>query len=169
MATTTSEAFYLGIFADLDTNETDFLAEDAGDLVGLTFGSAGAPLYYSIDSLTTDDADDDGVVRTNSGGQTGENLTYNGTSSVFDSVASFSATITHIGGTTGTAEAIFAQDELGRVFLELWDAGNTSNVPLSLLPIESITLNSLTGASYCRTFNTTENDPFLRWHRRRHP
>lgn len=147
--------------ADLDTNEADFLAKDSGDLVGLTFDGAEAQLYDSIDCLTTDDADDDSVSRTNSGGQTNENLTYNGTSSAFDTVITYSTTITYIDGTTGTAEVIIAQDELGRVFLRAWEAGNTINDPLSLLPIESVILNTLTGASYSGTFNATENDAFI--------
>ena len=73
MATNTFEAFYLGIFSDLDPNESNWQAENSSSLLGLTFGGSDAPLYDSIDSLTTDDANNDGAIRENDNGQAGEN------------------------------------------------------------------------------------------------
>lgn len=161
MATNTMEVFYLGSFADMDTNENDFVAENAGNLVGQTFGGSGAPLYNNIKSLTTTDADNDGYIRTNSGGQTGEQLTYNGVSSTFDSIVGYNATITYNDGTTGTVVVVVMQDTAGRTFLAPWRAGHANNAALGIKPIQSIKLDSVAQNNNIGSSVNQEKNAFL--------
>ncbi|WP_158623211.1 Hint domain-containing protein [Pseudorhodobacter sp. E13] len=155
------EVFYLGTFADMDTNENDYVAENAGNLVGQKFGGSGAPLYNNIKSLTTTDADNDGVVRTNSGGQTGEQLTYNGVSSTFDSIVGYNATITYNDGTTGNVVVVVMQDAAGRTFLAPWVAGHANNTALGIKPIQSIKLDSINANNNIGSSINQEKNAFL--------
>ncbi len=161
MAINTIEAFYLGIFSDLDPDESNFQAEGSSSLLGLTFGGPDAPLYDSIDSLGLDDADDDGSVKENDNGQTGEDLIYDGVRSTLDSVIDYNVTITYSDGTTATTRMGVVQDEMGRLFLRPFSAGNPVNDVLDDKPIESITLDSIVGDSFSGNAPTTEQDAFI--------
>ena len=161
MATNTMEAFYLGTFADMDANESDYVAENASILVGQTFGGPSAPLYDNIKSITTNDSDNDGAFRNNSGGQTGELITYNGVASTFDSVALYNATITYSDGTPSSITAIIVQDVSGRAFLVPWGVGNAGNVALGLMPIRSVTLNSVNSNNFGSMAMNRESNAFL--------
>ncbi|MGB7317496.1 MAG: hemolysin, partial [Planktotalea sp.] len=148
MATNTFEAFYLGVFSDLDPNEGNFQAENSSSLLGQTFGASTAPLYDSIDSLTTDDANNDGGVLENDNGLIGEDLSYDGMASTLDSVIEYNVTLTYIDGTTATTQIMLLQDEAGRVFLAPFSAGGGNNTTLGAKPIESITLDSVASDNY---------------------
>lgn len=161
MATYTMKAFYLGTFADMDVNESDFTAELASNMAGKTFGSGTDPLYNRINSLTTNDADNDGTVRHNSGGQTGETLTYNGVASIYDSLSPYNATLTYNDGTTASAVVILMQDELGRVFFAPYVDGSTSNVPLSAKPIQSVAIVSAIASSNYGNYAKQASNVFL--------
>lgn len=161
MAINTIEAFYLGSFSDLDPDEFDFVAEGSSSLLGLTFGGPDAPLYDSIDSLGLDDANDDGSVKENDNGQTGEDLIYGGVRSTLDSVIDYNVTITYSDGTTATTQMGVVQDEMGRLFLRPFSAGSPNNDVLDDKPIESITLDSIVGDNFSGNVATTEQDAFI--------
>lgn len=143
MASQTIETFYLGIRPDLDTNDSNFQSENAGALVGQVFGGANDPLYERIESLSFNDADNDGAVRTNDAPQTGEELEYQGVSEVMDSVQTYNVTLTYIDGTTAPAHLVIVQDVTGRTFVTSWNVGNADNTPLGAQPIESIQIDSV--------------------------
>ncbi|MFV1564362.1 MULTISPECIES: Hint domain-containing protein [Phaeobacter] len=161
MATNTFEAFYLGVFSDLDPNEGNFQAENSGSLVGQTFGGSAAPLYDSIDSLTTDDANNDGGILENDTGQVGEDLVFGGVASTLDSVIEYNVTLTYIDGTTATTQIMLLQDESGRVFLAPFSTGSGNNTALSAKPIESISLDSVSADNYSGLLANTEQDAFI--------
>ncbi|KPN63705.1 Ca2+-binding protein, RTX toxin-related [Aliiroseovarius crassostreae] len=161
MAINTIEAFYLGIFSDLDLDESDFQSEGSSSLLGLTFGGPDAPLYDSIDSLGMDDANDDGSVKENDNGQTGEDLIYDGVRSTLDSVIDYNVTITYSDGTTVTTQMGVVQDEMGRLFLRPYGTGNGFNDVLDDKPIESITLDSIVGDSFSGNVAFAEQDAFI--------
>ncbi|KEJ88970.1 Hint domain-containing protein [Sulfitobacter donghicola] len=143
MAVQTIEAFFLGVLTDLDTDDSNYLSENAGALVGQTFGGSGTPLHENIQSLNLEDADNDGVVWANDSGTTGENLEYQGVAAVLDSAQSYYATLTYSDGTTAPAHLVIVQDVTGRTFLTSWNSGNADNAPLGAKPIESIQITSV--------------------------
>ncbi|MGJ5620168.1 Hint domain-containing protein [Sulfitobacter sp. MF3-043] len=161
MATNTFEAFYLGVFSDLDPNEGNFQSENSSSLLGLTFGGSEAPLYDSIDSLTTNDANNDGAIAENDNGQAGENLIFGGVASTLDSVIEYNVTITYVDGTTATTRIVLLQDVSGRVFMAPFTAGSGFNPALGAKPIESMRLDSIAGDSYSGVYATTEQDAFI--------
>lgn len=161
MATNTFEVFYLGTMADMDSDESDTVTENAADLVGLTFGSAGDPLWQEITTLTADDANDDGYVDSNDAGLTAEDLTYDGTSSALDSSVEYWVTITYTDGTTATTEMMVIQDVSGRVFLSPLQTGDSQNDVLDDKPIESITLDSVSWDSAEDIYLDVESDAFI--------
>lgn len=164
MATNTFNAFYLGNFADIDPDESNFVAENAAILSNRTFGGTGDPLYNRIEPLTTNDADNDGIVRTNSAGQTGEGITYKGTTSTFDSAATYNVTITYIDGTTATAVVAVMQDVAGRTFLVPFETGNAYNTALSAKPIQSVSFGSVNTNNYYGASINQEKNAFSNSH-----
>lgn len=161
MPINTIEAFYLGVFADLDPNEGNWQSENSGSLLGQSFGDVYAPLYDSIDSLSLNDANSDGAISENDNGQVGEKLIYNGTSATLDSVIDYNVTVTYSDGTTATTQMNVLQDVSGRLFLLPFVSGSQFNVVLDDKPIQSITLNSIVGDSFWGTAGNSETDAFI--------
>lgn len=143
---TTFSAVYLGQLADIDTWEGNTTAENAGALVGMTFGGPGDPLvddfvtwsqygsvgsYYDMDGYPAD------YFRINGGSP-----------QRFDGTAVYNATITYTDGTTATMTAVIAQDTNGNAYLvpEYVSPGDQS--VLEAGPIQSLTLNSLAGNNF---------------------
>lgn len=102
MALSTSDAIYLGNFADADTDEASFTVENTG-VYQNTFGSVGAPLSDQIVSVTYDDADNNGNLPTDNAGGT-ETISYDvgggPVSTNVDSLATISVTVTNSHGST---------------------------------------------------------------------
>lgn len=157
----TIEAFYLGTMSDLDPDESNYISENADDLNGLTIGSNNEPLYDSIDALTLEDTDDDGVLYSNDNGGNAEDLTYAGTSSALDSILEYNVTITYSDGTTVTTQMVVLQDVSGRVFLSPYREGRVENEVLDDHPIVSIRIDSLSGDDYSGLFSDIEQDAFI--------
>lgn len=161
MATNTIEAFYLGVFADIDPNEGDFIAENAGTLVGQTYGSSGAPLHANINSLTLDDANNDGLVSEDDAGPSAEDLIFGGVNSVLDSATEYNVTLTYSDGMTATTQMVLLQDQSGRAFLTPYVTGSPENNVLGDKPIESISLDSVSNNNYVGSEFNLEQDAFI--------
>lgn len=160
MTTNTIEAFYLGVMADLDPDETNVTTENSASLIGTVVGGPSDQLYKRIDSLTLDDANSDGAVMSNDNGQTAENLIYGGVPSALDFVDRFDVTITYNDGSTATTRMLVMQDELGRVFLTPRQSGNTDNDPLDDRGIESIRFDAVDN-NFIGSWTDLESDAFV--------
>lgn len=157
----TIEAFYLGSMNDLDPDEANYMSENSDSLVGLLFGGRDAPLYDSIDALTLEDTDGDGVLYSNDAGQDAENLSYDGTSSALDSEIRFDVTVTYIDGTTATTQMGVLQDASGRMFLIPHRGGSSQNEVLDDHPIISIQIDSIVSDEFQGMYTDVEQDAFI--------
>jgi hypothetical protein len=148
MVTRTYEAIYLGTFAALDPDDSDFVAENAGLFVGTTFGSSGAPLFGAILPVTIDDADGSGAVGEDRGN--GEPLSYDlgagPVSALLASTQIYNVTLTYApssGLPPATVYMVTVQDALGNVFVLPPHRDDPNVAAFEAGPIESITVNSL--------------------------
>lgn len=179
----TVEAFYLGTMSDLDPDEANYLTENAGNMVGLTFGTGGevisngtdlgdaysifgsapneTPLYESIVLLDVNDGNGDGITTANDNYSVADDLTYEGSTSALDSVLSYNVTVTYTDGTTATTTMLIMQDESGRVFLSPHTEGHVDNDVLDDHPIVSIQIDSVAGDGYSGVYNDVEQDAFI--------
>ncbi len=130
---------YLGNAADVDTDESNYFVENAGNLLG-TYGSSSDPLFSHIVTIETDsptiyiDADQD----TGNG-----SLTYDtgsgATTAELDSFITYNSVIKFADGSTTNIVIDVVQVTNGDLFLLAWD-----NYPiLSTQGIESIQLTSI--------------------------
>ncbi len=142
---TTFDVLYLGTAASIDATEGDTISDNAGFLVGSTFGSSGDPLYGNVQTLSPG-----GTAGGTAGVYDTDNLSSNdtfkidgGSDQTFDGVAVYNATITYADGTTATITAVIAQDTSGNLYLVPETSYNTDQVALEAKPIESLTFDSL--------------------------
>lgn len=143
MAYSTSDAIFLGNFADADTDEATFAAEDTS-IYAQDFGSAGAPLHENVVSVTyTDDNQDGGIVTDNNGTeQISYDLGTGSTTSLIDSLALVSGTVTYVDGTTQTfSNGVMYQDTNGNLFLTNSDFAGTDLNSVSGSRIQSVDIN----------------------------
>lgn len=139
---TTFDVIYLGVLADMDTTEFNNDAEGAGDLVGLTLGSSGDPLFDHIQSFspgsTGYSGDDATAYDPNS---TNDTFSIDGgPDQIFDMGMIYEATITYADGSTATANVMLAQDTVGNTYLTPQSSYNANQAAIEAGPIESITL-----------------------------
>ena len=132
-------AIYLGNAADMDPDEFNPAAENAGSLLG-TYGSVEDPLKNNKVSVSANDADNSGQIE---GNDPSEPLTIDGVSKVMDSVVQYQATITYMDGTTATITAIVMQTTDGDLYLAPEIADNADKAAMEAGPIRSLTLNSV--------------------------
>ncbi|WP_233253536.1 Hint domain-containing protein [Paracoccus binzhouensis] len=102
MPTETSiRVIYLGQASDLDPNERYIGAENAGDLVGTTFGSEDAPLAQAITPVTLHDGNDDGRISFDGrrGPPSNEYGIHDGAQHYADSGIIYRGTVTYMDGT----------------------------------------------------------------------
>lgn len=159
---TTFNVLYLGDFADLDPTEgrsrggnyePNYEVENAGSLVGMTFGSATSPIQDSFATFSKISTTD-GVYRTDNGGR-GDNaddfqMQYaDGTTAVLemDSTVVYNATITYMNGETAQITAVLFQAQTGEVFLAPEFEQNSDQTWLEYRGIRSVTLDSLATSS----------------------
>lgn len=132
----------LGTFADIDTDETNGISENAADLLG-TYGSVGAELYNAFETATTNDTDNNNTLADNDNGATPETLTVNGVTYDLDSTQVYNATVTFIDGTSGTFTAVVSQTTTGEVYMMPEFSNNADNILLTSQPIVSISLDTV--------------------------
>jgi hypothetical protein len=161
MATYTLEAFYLGELADLDPNEGNFTSENAGTILGSTFGGGGDPLRARIENLTQDDPNNDGIIVANDDGQTAESLFFDGASADLEAVLEYMVTLTCLDGTTATTTMCLLQDVNGHAFLTPFQTGQSENDPLDDKPIQSITFDAIAGDGFFGVVTGREPDAFI--------
>lgn len=157
----TIEAFFVGVGPELDTDESNWTAEQAASLVGNVYGSTGSPLYQNIELLTLDDSNNDGVIREDDQAGIAENLTYSGSASTLDSILLYNVSVIFNDGSSNTAQMIMLQDDLGRMFLSPMPSGDASNNVLDDGPIRSITIDSIAGDGYYALPVGIEADAFV--------
>lgn len=148
---TTFQVISLGVLPDIDTIEGDTLAEDAAELVGMTFGGVGDPLvndfvtfapgtggYGGGDSVVYDQDNDPA-----------ENFTINGgVDQVFDSGASFTATVTYIDGTTASITAAIIQDVAGNTYWAPEFSDNADQAAIEAAAIRSLEITGVNADIY---------------------
>jgi len=142
MATTTTSNFiFLGNFVDIDTNETDWDAEDGDALLGNYQGAK----MQNI-SVSQNDANDDRVIRDDESGQS-DTLSYDtGGGQVTvqaDTSAWYNAVVTDTGGTEHIVKVVVVQMTNGDAFVVDYFG---SDFPLA--NIDTLELTSVGGTNY---------------------
>ncbi len=150
---TTWSALYLGNFGtQLDSIEGNSVSENAGVLVGESFGSAGTPLSEQVVSVTTIEAGGLSTVMdvNDSGDQVQFDLGDGAGSQTndFDGGAVYNATLTYSDGSTGSITAAIFQDAEGNLFLAPEFDENSDVTAMEAGAIESISLDSLVGDTF---------------------
>jgi len=145
---TTFGIIFLGNIADLDPFEGNGVAENAGTIVGSTFGSSGDPLYDHTQTMSVG-------TTSYTGGATHDaydtdNFFYDdqftvdgGGDQTMDAVSSYDATITYLDGTTATISAVLFQDTSGNFYFAPEMTANGDQTVLEAQPIQSLTLDVL--------------------------
>lgn len=140
---TTFNVISLGVLADIDPREGNYLAENASALEGMTFGAPGAGLVDDFASLSP--------VGNPGGEYEVDNTIANeqfsidgGTPQTFDSTATYHATLTYSDGTTANITASIIQDTDGNAYLVPEVEFNTDQGALEAGPIQSLELGKLT-------------------------
>ena len=148
---TTFNWIYLGKAADIDTAEGNTNAENAGALVGTSYGSAGAPLYNRITSVTTNDTNGDGALNQNAsaGSETfTTNIGSGAQTLTFDSAVQCNVTLTYADGTTGTGTMVLAQDTAGNLFLAPQKVTDSTSALQEARPILSLRIDTVVASDF---------------------
>jgi hypothetical protein len=138
-------AIHLGAGSIIDPTEGNTLAENAGLLVGQTFGGPGNALAGDIVQVETfDTSGNDALDQNNS--IANEVFTADigaGTQSfTFDAATAYGATITYLDGTSVNTTVVLFQDVTGQTFLAP-GLSAAANAPLIAGPIQSVTINAV--------------------------
>lgn len=139
--------FELGKQPLWDTREGNTTAENAGSLVGQTFGGPGDALVNYARSFAP------GSTGYSSGRSTAYDMAQDtdtftidgGPDQVFDATAVFDATITYVDGTTARISAVVFQDNDGNTYLAPEYSQNADQAALEAGPIRSLTIKSMIG------------------------
>ena len=145
---TTFHVLYLGTIAPLDPIEGNINAENAGAIVGTTFGSVGDPLYDHIHTFSPGSTSYTGGMLSDA--YDVDNNVINeqfridgGVNQTMDASVVYNATITYVDGSTAAISAVVFQDTAGRFYLAPEVTYNADQVALEAQPIRSITFNSV--------------------------
>lgn len=148
---TTFNWIYLGRTGSIDPTEGNNTAENAGALVGTTWGTSGDPLYTRITSATTiDNGGISGSLDNNNSVSNDEFITNIGAgiqTFTYDANAVYNATITYTDGTTATITAVLVQSTTGELFFAPEITANPDTLAQESKPIVSITLGTLVNAT----------------------
>lgn len=145
---TTFNWIYLGFSSTLiDPTEGNTLSEDAGLLVGTSYGTAGDPLYEHVTRATMiDNGGAATALDTNNNASNDQFITDIGggpQTFTYDGLAVYDTALTYTDGTTATFSAIIVQDTQGHLFLAPPLSFNADVATLTARPIESITLGTV--------------------------
>ncbi|SFJ40336.1 Hint domain-containing protein [Celeribacter neptunius] len=142
---TTFDVFYLGTIGDLDPFESNSTAENAGTIVGSTFGTTTDPLHQQVHSFSPGNYSGGDVTTYDTNNQIA-NDTFRidgGSLQTFDALISYNATLTYTDGSTTTINALVMQDTAGNLYLVPQLSYNSDQVALEAQPVSSITLDSV--------------------------
>lgn len=146
---TNIQVISLGWNPDLDPNENRIGAENAGSLLGRTYGSEGNPLARNISQLTLHDGNSNGLVPFNGplgSGNATEYVTFNGSNHYIDTGILYSGSITYMNGTTVhnvPLRVVQATDGNMALLPPPADASSSEINALTSLPLQSIRLTSV--------------------------
>lgn len=147
---TTFSVISLGHHALIDPTEGNSTAENATLLVGETFGGPGDPLLNEFQTFSSEGHR--GGVRSaydQNNNVSNDRFSINdGPDQTFDAAATYNATVTYVDGTTATVTAVVFQDTEGNTYLAPEFSGNSDQAALNDGAIQSISLDSLNGATY---------------------
>lgn len=161
----TWSAIYLGNYSSIDPTEGNNTAENAGGLVGETFGAPGDPILANETTVTTYDGGgyNGALDNNNSNGSYDWFYTDIGNGSQwyrFDSGATYNAIITYVDGSTQSVIVVIFQDTYGNTFLA--PSLNTSaNATLNANALQSLELISVHGATYSGLADSRSTDVFI--------
>jgi hypothetical protein len=156
MPVSSSDAIFLGNFADADPHESNFSAENTSVYTGV-FGSSGSPLHEEVVTVTYDDANSSGTIELDHDFGASEHIRYDvgggHVTAVVDSLVVVELTVTYTNGSSQAfSNAVMYQDTQGNLFLTNSNfAGTNLNGPDNL-PIESINVTAVTGSTYTGLF-----------------
>ncbi|MCG7518161.1 Hint domain-containing protein [Ruegeria sp. Ofav3-42] len=142
---TTFNAIFLGQLAIIDPTEGNNTAENAGALVGQTFGSPGDPLLN--DAVVWSPVGNTGGTYENDANVDFDFFAIDGATTLFDAAVAYNATITYVDGTTANITAVIAQDVFGNTFLVPEFSANSDQAALEAQGIRSLTLDSINVAT----------------------
>lgn len=148
---TTFTVFSLGVNADIDTVEGNTLAENADALVGSVFGGPDNALFNSAKTFSPGTGGFAKGVDTayDQNNTPGENFRINGGSNqTFDSSVIYDATITYTNGSTAKITAVIFQDTTGNTYWAPEFTANSDQAAMEAGPIQSLSLDSLSGANF---------------------
>ncbi len=142
---TTFDVIYLGVQADFDTVNGDYIAENGSALEGLTIGSAGDPLFSRVQSFSPGSTGYSGGANANLYDPNATVDTFRidgGPDQTHDMTMGYNATVTYADGTTATGQFSVFQDHDGNTYLAPETSYNADQVVLEAKPIASITFGT---------------------------
>ena len=161
---TTFNVISLGVQSLIDPTEGNTTAENAGDLVGLTFGDVSNPLWEQTQSFapgSTGFAGGTGTAYDMNNNLANETFSLDGgPEQTFDGTSIYNATITYTDGTTATITAVLFQDTAGNTYLAPEFSANGDQTALEAGAIRSLTLDSLFGNGYSGLTGTRQTSNF---------
>lgn len=151
---TTFKVFYLGNHADIDPTEGNNSAENAGALVGQSFGSSADPMLHEIQTFSPGSTGFGNGTTSKSGKAYDTNSSAGDTFKIdggpdqdFDSLAVYNATLTYSDGTTANITAVVFQDTNGNTYLAPEMSDNADQAKLEAAPIESMKLGTVVASN----------------------
>lgn len=160
---TTFSVISLGQHALIDPTEGNSTAENASLLVGETFGGPGDPLLNNFQVLSSEGHR--GGVRSaydqNNNSSNDRFSIDGGPDQTFDAAATYNATVVYVDGSTATITAVVFQDTDGNTYLAPEYSNNSDQGNIESGAIQSISLDSLHGASYSGLRASRENWDFV--------
>ncbi len=142
----TSTWLALGTLPVMDTDDSNYVAENAADLVGQSFDTSNG---LALTTVTATDANDDGSVSSDDNFATGESVTADGVTSTLDAMITYNVTFTLGDGSSFTDLIGLVQLDDGRAFIV-----PGSETQLDGLFIETITFDSVVVDNYSGINNT---------------
>lgn len=161
---TTFTVFSLGNLADIDTIEGNTLAENAGALVGGVFGGPGNALLNTAQTFSPGSTGFAGGTANvyDQNNAPGETFRINGgAEQTFDASVIYNATITYSDGTTAVITAVIFQDTNGNAYWAPEFSLNADQIAMQAGPIQSLTLNSLSGDTFSGLTGVRETWNFI--------
>ncbi len=145
-------AIHLGIRPLIDPTEGNTNAENAGVLVGQTFGGPSNKLFADVAFVTTTNNGGSATALDQNNSAANDQITFNpGSGSVtttFDAAVQYNGTITYTDGSTWTGTVVVFQDTLGNTFLSPNLLAGAPQTALVAKPIMSLTINSVVGSNF---------------------
>ncbi len=137
----TFNVIFLGDLPLIDPTEGNNVAENAGALVGQTFGGPGTPLFEN--AAVWSPVGNPGATYENDSNVDFDLFSIDGNVTLFDAAVAYNATITYLDGTTADITAVVAQDVFGNTYLVPEFSANADQAALEAQAILSVSINSI--------------------------